>query len=259
MKSASYAVVRYVPDPGRNEALNVGIVVWDEEEYRVKVDSRAAERIIKQSPWLERDALMYLEPWLHERIGPTESFRPERAAAMIEGQSGFPVWFTEPRHTSIDESHAQGIDDALDRLVTRIVRPRRPGGGSSLDLADELEKRINRWISRNAVARHHVYHGSRTGVRRTVDFYANSGKNVAVDFLKLNLKRAEEIRRRADAEAYKVLDRDHETIARYIVLCEFSKDRELERTNQTARTIMEAEGAEIFTDVEAAALALSPG
>lgn len=252
MKPAQYAIVRYTADPGRDEALNLGILVWDAEEYRLKVDREAADRAIRESPWLERDALLYVEPLLREMIESTSGYLPERIGALINEQPDFPLGLTDARFTTIADDSPDAIDATLSRLIDRVVRPPRRGGGGSIDLADLLESRIRHALLDHSVKRDVAYRGSRSGIVRTVEFYANSGANTALDTLKLDLKRADEIRRRADAQAYKVVDLKVNEISRYVVLCSLSTDPKLQETNESVKAMLQGEGALVVTDIDEA-------
>lgn len=48
MTDAQYSVIRYIPDPGRGERLNIGILLWEDQsgEYRLELDEKAVEREI---------------------------------------------------------------------------------------------------------------------------------------------------------------------------------------------------------------------
>lgn len=248
---AEYTVVCYIPDPGRGEALNVGVIVWSDEGYRVAVDSTAADRVIRENPHLAREALLYLEPHLRRTLDRVPGKPVERVAAVMRDEAGFPVTFTEPRFTTVDESDTRGLEATLERLVARIVRPKRRGAPSTPTLTDLLEQRCRQLIQAHRVVRNHLVEGARTGLTRTVDFWVNSGTNIALDTLKLDVGRADEIARRADAEAYKALDLLQHTEAFY-VLCSFSPDADLGEASERARRVLKSAGALVLDNVASA-------
>src|SRR5690349_4309458 len=101
MKPASYSVLKYIADPVRAEALNIGIVVWAEDQVSVRVDDSAVDRVVRDHPHLARDALLYVEPLVRHRI--SEAGGPAQGGVQrcIDDQSGLPLLWTEPRFTSV--------------------------------------------------------------------------------------------------------------------------------------------------------------
>lgn len=255
MSQAHYSVIRYIPDPGRGESLNVGILLWDESAFRVGVDAQAIERVIRENPLLERDSLLYVEPLLSEQLSESELPLMTRVERLLSSQRGFPIDITDPRFTTITDDG--GLDATLDRVTERVVRPKRRARGSGAHPAQQMERRLKRQIATEAVARNHFFGRSKTGVPRKADFFANSGNNVALDVIRLAIRRADEIRIRADAEAFKVYDvLEANSVADYFVFCEFGSDRALEETNENARTVMETQGAKVLTDLDEATTVL---
>jgi Fe-S oxidoreductase len=106
------------------------------------------------------------------------------------------------------------------------------------------------------VERHRFFQASRSGVSRVADFYANSNVNTALDVVRLAVKKADEIRHRADAEAYKVHDVLEKNAVRYAVYCVFSDDRALKETNESVVQILGSAGASVITDIDGAVLTM---
>jgi hypothetical protein len=255
MSNARYSVIRYMPDPGRGENLNIGILLWDEDsaEYRLRFDQKAIERVVKENPHLERDSLLYIEPMLHERLSSAVTPVTARIKGLLEHQ-GFPLNFTDPRFTTV-LADDEGLDDTVTRLVDRVVHPRRRWGKSSLRPVEQMERRIKPLLETEKVSRDYVLPSTRTGVRRSADFFANSGANVALDVVKLALKESRRIRERADAEAFKVSDilNGSSDVNSYFVYCQLHSAKEFAETNEDARTILEGQGARVLTDMDEAA------
>jgi hypothetical protein len=176
--------------------------------------------------------------------------------ARLAAVSGFPVVVSEARMTTIGEDdHA--LTATLDRLVDRIVKPKRRQGRGPINILQELERRLEPLIERHVVVANHVFERTRTGVPRRVDFFANSGANVAVDTLRLNLKRADEIRLRADAQAYKISDiTEKQRGLTYMVLATFGEDEDLIDANAQARKILVSTPARIVDDMDEVAIEL---
>lgn len=254
MSDARYAVIRYVPDPGRGESLNIGILLWEEEsaDYRLRVDQEAIERVIRENPRLERDSLLYVEPMLQERLSSAVVPATSRIKSVLENIGGFPLDISEARFTTIGPDDA-GLDITLDRLIDRIVHPKRRSGGGPNPLK-AMDRRLTPWIRKDQVARNHFFAQTKSGVPRAADFFANSGANVALDVVRLALQKADNIKLRADAEAFKVLDvlEAESQVNDYIVYCDFSEAEEFQETNDIARQVIAAQGAHVVSDPQEA-------
>lgn len=257
MSEAHYSVIRFIPDPARGERLNIGILLWDEDsgDYGLELDQKAIDRVIRENPRLERDSLLYIEPMLSEMLSTAVAPMPARIQTVLSKQTGFPLDVTKPRFTTIGPDE-QGLDQTLERLVKRVVRPKRRGGGG-ITPADEMANRLKPLVRSQAIARAYPVK-AKSGVDRHVDYFANSGANVALDVLQLGITKADEIRERADAKGMKVLDLlGGREVKDYLVFCRFTDDRQLNEVNNEARTVIEAQGAQVLTNLDEAAEALS--
>jgi hypothetical protein len=260
MKPAHYSVIKYIADPARGEALNIGIIVWDENGFRLRVDGEAAARVIRDHPWLARDALHAVAPHLLERIESAAEVSETPADAVrtiIERQKGYPILLSDPRETTILTDKGQGLEDTLDRLVARLATPRRRGGGGGPTPFQLVERELRPLIRRHVVQPHWTYHGSHSGVPRTVDFYANSMAHVALDTARLAITSADEVLLRADAEAHKIEDilTGAKGAIHFIVYLALSNQDEILDANQRALRVLSALSpkVDILTDPVAAA------
>lgn len=253
MTEANYSVVRYVPDPARSEALNIGILAWTSNVVRLSIDDQAVARVVRENPHLERDALFYVEALLSEHLGGSGPV-PAKVHSLLSDQTGFPVLLTEPRATHL---RAGDLPETVERLLSRIVRPRRRSGGGGGNPADVLARQLRPLLDRRVVRRNYSISGSVSGIPRTVDFFANGGANIALDVVRLGVSQAEEIRKRSDAEAFKVWDvLSGGLVATFVAFCSFSQDDGLVETNANAKAAIQAAGAEIVTVVDEAVTAL---
>jgi hypothetical protein len=252
---AEYSVIGYIPDPARGEALNVGIVAWNERGFVLRIDDQAVARVIRENPKLEKEALLYLEPTLYSAIAPSAPpFNEHRLMNFIEMQRGYPVLLSEPRSTTVEDGSERALVETADRLALRLVRPRRRSGGSAPNATQQLERQLKPLLRDNVVAKNHFFAESRTGVPRVVDFFANSGANVALDVLRLSIASADLIRVRSDAEAFKIMDvRERNNLSEYVVFCEFSETPESAQINANATRVLETSGARVVPSVEDAA------
>lgn len=252
MKPAQYAVIRFMPDLARQEVLNIGIVIWDDETFRVRVDSDAAVRVVRASPWLAEDALLFYEAYLSEQIESQEDFDPGAIPWILQDQPAFPSQITEPRYTTIDSDAGEDIDDTLERLLARIVKPRQHRGGRSKgNPKEQLASQLKPLLDQKRVVQGHSFRGRRTGMPRSVDFFANSGANIAIDVLQLDVQQANTIIDRVDAQAYKLLDWDRdETIKQFVVYCHLSNEEQFVELNHRVVGTLEHEHATVFTSPE---------
>lgn len=247
-----------MPDPGRGERLNIGILLWAGNRYQLRLDDDAVDRVVRENPRLVRESLLYVAPMIRERLKEGVGVLGDRMTDLLARQSGFPVDMSEPRFTELESSAA--MDDAVDALVQRIVRPKRHYGGSSFDPRQAIEQRLKPLLRQGRVERHHFFKSSGTGIGRAVDFFANHDANTALDVVRLAIKKADDIQNRADAEAFKVYDirRGNDDI-RFVVYCDFSQDSALEAANAAARKVIESTGALVVVDAEEAAGAMISG
>ncbi len=256
MTPASYAVIRYVADPARNEPVNGGVVLWNEVGSRLKLDDQAIARVVRDNPHLSRDALRYLDDFLRRRLiarRPLDA--PTDLGREMQKRSQFPVLFSAPLFTTVADATEDALDRELGSLLARVVRPRQRRGGARPGATSDLTRRWKPWLGSKLV-QNHVFADSKTGVPRTVTFFANSGANVAVDVLSLAIKEAEEIQQRADAEAYKAEDILAKNDISFLVHCNLRLDEEYAAANDAALRTLRAAGAQVTTTVEETATAV---
>lgn len=256
MKPANYAVIRYIADPARNEPVNVGVVLWNEIGSRLKLDDQAIARVVRDNPHLSRDALLYLDDFLRRRLIADRSLTGSTDIGReIRQRSQFPVVVTEPLFTTVADETEDALDAELDSLLARVVRPPRRRGGPRPGTTSDLTKRWKPWLGTKLV-QNHVFASSKTGVPRTVTFFANSGANVALDVLSLAINKADEIQQRADAEAYKAEDILAKNDIRFLVYCSLRRDEQYATVNEAAIRTLQTAGAEVTTTVEETATAV---
>lgn len=252
MNPASYVVIRYIADPARNEPLNVGVLAWAGRRHELAIDTGAVARVVRENPRLHPDALMAIGDVVAERLGLQPSLPGGEIKERLAEQSGFPITFTEPRMTTIAADSGDALKTTVESLLTRIVRPRRRSGRGGMDLAQMLERRLQPLVRAGSVQSNHLFRSTQTGVIRRVDYFANSGANLALDTIKLDLRRADEIRLRADAEAFKVTDIASRNDVRVVVLTSMPVAEDLLPTANEARLILASTPAEIVTDIDEA-------
>ncbi len=252
MIEAQYAVIRYIADPARKEPLNIGVVLWHDLGCRLQLDSDAITRVVRENPYLTADSLMYVEPFIRNRLALD---RPVNGSVdlrgRVRGASQFPVVLSDPLMTMVIDESEGSLDEEVADLIARIVRPaKHRRGGVRAGAIQTLAKRWKPWIG-HQIARDHLFGTTKSGNPRKVDFFANSGTNVAVDVLALAVKEAKDIQQRADAEAYKVEDVIHRhNDVRFLVHCDMKTSDSYHEANLAAIRSLTTAGATVFTDVE---------
>lgn len=257
MIPASYVVIRYVADPARNEPLNVGVLAWTGEQHELTIDREAVLRVVRENPRLHPDSLFGLESAIRSRLGLDDQPPGGEIRERIADHPGFPVMLTEPLYTTVASSDPVSLHATVEHLVERIVKPKRRSGGFQVDLRQQLAKSISPLLASGQVRQDHVFQKTKTGVARRVDFFANSGRNVAVDRIIFDLKRADEIRLRADAEAYKATDIVGRNGVSLVVLTSFSEAEEVQPSNDEARRILRSADVDVIESIEEAAVMLA--
>ena len=171
--------------------------------------------------------------------------------SFLQQQKGFPIAFTEARYTANADDDPEGLDHNLERILLRVVRPQRRGGPSSLAPAQIFERRLRPLIRRRLIERNHFFESSRSGLPRSVEFFANHSANLALDTLRLAVVRADEVIHRADAEAGKIYDiRGTNPDVQFLVYCELAHDSDALQTNENARRVLESAGATLLTSID---------
>lgn len=249
MLPASYSVIRYIADPARDEPHNVGVLAWTDLHHRLQIDDEAVMRVVRDNPRLHPDSLLFLEPAISDRLG-LEDWRPAAVAEFTAQQKGYPFLLSEPRMTTVSANDSESLADTVQRLVDRVVRPRRRYGRSSELPFDLLERRIQPLLRLQAVSQNHFFAQTRTGVPRRVDFFANHGANLAVETLKLDLKRGQDIILRADAQANKVADIRSVNDVTVVVFATFSEAEDTREVNLHARQILETSTARLVDSLD---------
>lgn len=250
MMAARYALIRYIADPVRNEALNVGIIAWSQHDYRFAFDAGAARRVVQDNPHLAKDALVILETELHRQLAALTPFSEVQLLDFMASQNQFPLELTEPRHTTVETDRREALDATFERLLQRLVHPRRRSDRTRSNPVQTFAREFQPLIRQRLIEPNHVFASSRTGIRRVVDFYANSGVDLALDALRLRFKEPNRIIEAADHEAFKVGDIRHgNSGVQFVVYCTFLDSAALTEANGNARRIIESSGATVMESI----------
>lgn len=253
MTVSRYSIVRYVPDPLREERVNVGVALVAEDGSFARcrflhnwsrVRGFGAEDIsfLKEfAADLEREMARTAD--LFEPRG----FEADCLGAYAANWANS-IQLSEPRASVADD-----LDALLTRLVHQFLVEPTPGAPRHWPAALALEKRFRPWVDKHVIEPGHTFGDSRSGVPRVVSYFANSGANLALEALRLDLKRAESIQTRADAEARKIEDiRNRHAEIDMIVYCELPEDPALGQASRFARLTLEDVGAQVTSNLDEA-------
>jgi hypothetical protein len=240
--------VRYIGDPSRQEALNIGVIVWDSKTAIVQVDEKALTRVVSDNPRLAKGALDYVPAFLDEWVA---SFgAPSSLTDFFPPCPNSHVVFSECRYARLPENGS--LADLTERIVELVVTPRPRGGGGGNDIRLQLKRHFAVYMKQNLIYEDYAFERSQSGAERHAQFFANSATNMAIDALNLSLTRPYDIVQRADAQAFKVEDilkADHGL--RYLVCCGLAHG--FTGPAETARRILESAGAKVAGDSDEAA------
>ena len=138
----------------------------DRDHLAIELDDRAVDRVIRENPHLAKDSLRGLRETLREQLATTSLEPVESASTWISSQRGFPVVATEDRHTTVSADTVEALGETVDRLLKRVVRPRRRGGGGGFDPGQALERSLRPLLLSKRVVQDYTFPASRSGVAR---------------------------------------------------------------------------------------------
>ncbi len=187
MTEANYSILRYIPDPMRNEPINIGIVVWSGDIHEVLVDREALSRVLAANPALDKASFDNFPEYIAQKLQDEKSMPARSIDDRLRSNLRFPIEATEAIYTSLeqdvhDDEHLRSLlFDEAGALSSLLVRPRKRTSGtrrSSPQVA--LRRRLLVHIENKRVYEHFEVKGKNTGDAREISFFANSGVNVAL-------------------------------------------------------------------------------
>lgn len=251
MGAGSYSVIRSIPDPIKGEVLNIGVVVWDAEQFRIVIDEKAAQHAVNLSPFLPKDAWAYFEESLIESLVKGDQLDPDAVDAFVECPRSETLRLSRPAYARI-ANEPDGFDQRVTQLVKRLVE-RRPSGGGTFSPADDIKERVEPYIKSKRIHRNHPFAQTKSSVQRKCDFFVNSGANVALDALRLDLSKPRDAFDRVDIEAAKVVDVVGENPVRFLVYCQAGNVPHSAAVRDWATNVLSSVGAEVLFDAAEAA------
>jgi hypothetical protein len=259
MRESAYSLIRYIGDTARNEPLNVGIVLWEPGAVRFRLDDAALQRVITHNPHLDRKALDYLEEFLDQQIDRVEPDPDRFVQRCLEMFSDAPVVFGSP-HMAMVGDEEDAVDRTMKRLLLRLVHPPRrvDAHGADETRGSYFRRRFRPLIERRIVRPDVTLLHTASNIAREVNFYANTGRNVAFDIVNLDLADFRAARERVDAQAGKIHDLlGGDDVGQYLIYFDVGRREHSEENRHLAISVLSAAGANVVTenpDVAAAAM-----
>jgi hypothetical protein len=255
MSTGSYSVIRSIPDPIKGEVFNIGVVVWDNEQFRIEIDEKAARHAVNQSPFLARDAWAYFDEFLRDLLVRDGRFDQDALERLIEKPRSETLHLSKPAYVRFP-AEAGGFDERVEELLRRLVM-RKTGGGSSASPVEDVKERLAPLIRSKAIQQNHRFPATRSTIPRMCHFFVNSGANVALDALRLDLSEAKNAYDRVDIEATKVADVISAGSAiRFFVYCQTGDNEQSRSVVERADKVLSSVGAEVLFSADEAAQAL---
>ncbi len=252
MSVGSYSVIRSIPDPIKGEVFNIGVVVWDDERFRIEIDEKAARHAVNQSPFLARDAWAYFDESLHEMLVRDGRIDPEALEDLIEKPKSETLRLSTPAYVRF-RREAGGFDERVAEIVKRLVT-RKTGGGASISPVDDIKERVDPYIRSKAIEQNYAFPATRSTIPRMCHFFVNSGANVALDALRLDLSKANNAFDRVDIEATKVADViGADGKIRFFVYCQTGDNEQSRPIVERAHKVLGSVGAEVLFSADEAA------
>ena len=207
----SFSVVRYVPDPVRNEPINIGIVLQCGDAIVVRVPRDALQRAISSDPQADKAALSRVEQFVYHFIQEARASRrtassAEDPLAALTLQTSGKLTFSKPQFVEVGSP--DDINNTLEMLVSRLVRPLRQRpifAPIESPPRREIRRKLQPWIARGQVKPDYPL-PSLSGRPRVAHYYFENGRTYIVKHVQLNYKRESQLFYKAQSEAFEIED-----------------------------------------------------
>jgi hypothetical protein len=223
MPAGQYAVLRYIPDPARDEPINVGLIANGPAGAVYKTNTEALERVRKTDPFIDRDTLHHLTDHMEQLISGAvqlpsatgwdrvEPWQPEFLAAICRR---VPERFVVGQARFIDyaDESLDAMTTAAAELVGRLVKP---VAGTPVFVrrdpqapAAQLKRHLRALIKSGLIREEPPVQGGLSKRLRHPDFRYElpNGESVIVDTVKLTSTLPWLLSQTADAVAFQLLD-----------------------------------------------------
>jgi len=251
MTTGQYRIVKFLPDPVREEPLNIGLALSSETHgLRIEFPEQALERASQWAPSLDQMGFATLRVELEETI--RHNYATYQDTGSISDRNLFgvlfgPVTVSESRWVELDDEVADDVETTFRYLISRLVLPPKRimfGGGQSKSqkMAREFLPSIkSRWPNAH---RNEALVG-RSGLAFTADIYA--GGEVPMVMATMALGSNWQGLRTVEAKAFKMFD-VHRSFdrAKMVALCSFPP-LDPERVQHQTRKIFDSIDVEVVT------------
>jgi hypothetical protein len=136
-KQCEFQLIRYVPDPVKNEFVNIGVLLRaSAEEQSVLRFTRDWARVLCLDPDADTQMLEALEIEIGQRLRSQPADHPKSIMALLEGSLSNGVQITETKAYLV-ESFLAGLEDLMRLYVDspRRERKQRRGGRAAIVVA----------------------------------------------------------------------------------------------------------------------------
>jgi hypothetical protein len=122
-----YSIVKFLPDPAREETTNIGVIVAHADRVLLRFLDTFA-RVRRLYPFVDEERLLRMEPswrrWIAEEIEKSNQ-SAEDALRGLSGSLAFQTQVTEPRRVEVASETLNDVElaDLRDELFDRLVRP----------------------------------------------------------------------------------------------------------------------------------------
>jgi hypothetical protein len=132
-KQCEFQLIRYVPDPVKNEFVNIGVLLRAEGEPSLLRFTRDWGRVRCLDPEADTEMLEALEIEIGERLRTQGIHQPKPIMGLLEESLSNGVQITESK-AHLAESFLAALEELMRRFVDTPARPRtqRRGGRSAL-------------------------------------------------------------------------------------------------------------------------------
>ena len=137
MSEGQYFIVRFSPDPVRDEPVNIGMVMVGDFEPRVVFPDESLKRAAQWCTNLNQDGFVSMRDYLTDEINRAVRQQEDLGSAIrpdLLGSMFGPVTVSSPRWVDAPASDPEAVQAIFDMLVNRLVMPPRQapyGGGKS--------------------------------------------------------------------------------------------------------------------------------
>ncbi|MEX2237921.1 MAG: hypothetical protein WEB00_10340 [Dehalococcoidia bacterium] len=136
MTTGNYWVVRFTPDPVRDEPINIGLAMAGDFRPRISFPTESLARAGRWSSYLDGTALLALAGELEDRLSRALATHDDLPGDSLHGMLGEffgQVSLSEARWIDLETDREDEVDSTFKFICERLVLPPKPvvyGGGT---------------------------------------------------------------------------------------------------------------------------------